>query len=106
MESVRPACAPLAARYAGRVTVENVPVTADELYERRKAERRMRLMDLHESTARDAETAATEPLRTAYANRYRRLIGVPPARRREFRAALEARVNVAVDELAEAFAGS
>lgn len=84
------------------MTAENVPLTAEELYERRKAERCLQLMKLNESIAQEAETAASERLRVAYAERYRRLIGVPPSRRREFREALMNRVNVSVDELAEA----
>ena len=88
------------------MATENVSRTAEELYERRKAERRLQLMELNESIAQGAESAASERLRAAYAERYRRLIGVPPSRRCEFRRALEDRVNVSVDELAEAFGES
>ena len=83
--------------------VESLPLTAEELAERRKAERRLRLMDLHEVLAIQAETTERDELRAIYAQRYRTLIGIVPAQRDAFRYALENRVNVTVDELAEAF---
>lgn len=79
-------------------------VSADELRERRRAERRLRLIELSEDIAVGAETA-TGRLREAYAARYRSLVGVPPARRHDLRAALCRRVDVTVDEIVALFAG-
>lgn len=79
------------------------PLTADEAYERRKAERRLQLMAIHEEIAIFAITADTDHLRRAYANRYRNLIGVRPEQRQEFRESLLKRENVSVDELIEHF---
>jgi hypothetical protein len=103
-KSRRSACAPPPpARYPAAVPAENVPVTADELAERRTAARALRLIDLCEPLAVKAETAATG-LREIFAQRYRALVGVPPSRRVDFRRALEGRVNVPVEEIAAALA--
>ena len=86
------------------MTTENVSRSAEELWERRRAQWRLRLMDVHEKIAVAAESAASERLRAALAARYRTLIGVRPDQRREFRDALENRINVTVHELVESFA--
>ena len=100
-KSRRNACATDRARYSGRIRPKNLPITADELAERRKADRRLQLMDLFESIAIRAQSAETQTLRDAYSRRYRSAIGVPPARRAEFRDALSGRMIVPVDEVAQ-----
>ena len=85
------------------MTEVNPPLTAEEAYERRKAERRLQLMAINEEIATNAESADTDRLRKTYSDWYRDLIGVRPEQRRAFRDALHERVNVSVDELVELF---
>jgi hypothetical protein len=86
------------------VPAESLPVTADELAERRKADRKLRLMDLLESLAVQAEASPTQSLRDAFARRYYAAVGISVDRREQFREALRHRINVAVDELIAHFA--
>lgn len=105
-ETRRVTCALIAARYALRVLSEGLPVTADEVTERRKAQRHLRLLDLFEPIAIEAESATTDKLRAAYARRFRSAIGVPPIGRSAFREALLRRVNVPVSEIIAMYDGS
>ena len=85
------------------MTDRNPPLTADDAFERRKAERRLELLDVNEETAVQAETEPHERLRLAFAERYRNLIGVMPERRHEFRSRLTYRTDdMKVDWIVEA----
>ena len=75
--------------------------SADELLERRRSERLLRLIELHESFAIQAESASTPTLRRGYAERYRRAIGVFPERRVELAEALRQRINATIAEILE-----
>ena len=77
--------------------------SADELLEERRSERLLRLIELHESFAIQAESATTPTLRRAYGNRYRRAIGVFPERRVELAEALRTRINATIAEILESF---
>jgi hypothetical protein len=78
------------------------PKSFEELFERRKADRLVRLMDLQEATVRDAERR-NEILRDGYAREYRALVGVFPDQRHELRARLLNLQGVTVEELLASF---
>lgn len=85
------------------MTDRSPPLTADDAFERRRAERRLELMDANEAVAAQAETDPCEQLRRALARRYRALIGVAPDKRHAFRSRLTHRTDgVRVDWIAEA----
>jgi hypothetical protein len=75
----------------------------DQCWAKRAAELRLRLMDLHEPLAVQAETHASGRLRALYAERYRRLIGVDPHVRQEFRHALTNLQGISVANLTTLF---
>lgn len=77
--------------------------TADELYAKVQAGRVQKLMDLHEGVAARAEETTFLPLKIALTERYRRLIGVRPDQRAEFRQALEHLHGLTVTQLIELF---
>ena len=63
--------------------------TAEQCREELKADRKLAEMDLFADLAELYETEQSPRLRQRFADRYRRLIGVHPEQRKEFRAALE-----------------
>lgn len=77
--------------------------TGEEASTARAVERRLRLMDISEQIAADAETCTYDRLRDALRNRYRNLIGVRPEQRQQFRSELQQLHNVTVDELVAMF---
>ena len=85
---------------------ERIPSpTADELGERRRAERLLRLMELKEEQAARVEATTHEGLRAAFATRFRALIGVRPDQRHAFRNWLRHRTDdVSIDRMIEAYA--
>jgi hypothetical protein len=74
--------------HALAVRIERHGVSADDLWERRKAERMQGRLDLLEDIAAGSERARSGLLRQALAMRYRSIVGVDPAKRDTFRRAL------------------
>ena len=72
---------------------ERPPLSADDAYERRQAERRLELLAVNEELAQQAETETHTRLRAALSRRYRNLIGVSPAQRHELRQRLTHRTD-------------
>ena len=81
------------------MTLEAPEVSATK----RKAEQVTRLLDIWEVVAVQAETARTGALRAAYAERYRRLVGVSPDQRQEFRKTLQHMHGITVEQLVQLF---
>lgn len=65
------------------------PLTADELHEQLRAEVRLSQIELFEDLAELHDTEPSVRLRAEFAERYRRGVGVYPALRQEFKAAME-----------------
>lgn len=78
-------------------------LNSEDAWNARAIERRLRLMDIHEQIALDAETCTHDLLRDALRNRYHNLIGVRPEQRHQFRVEIQQLHNVTVDELVEMF---
>jgi hypothetical protein len=63
--------------------------SADDLLEALRADAVLARMELHEDLAALAEEETDEALRRTFAERYRRLVGILPHQRKEFRRGLE-----------------
>lgn len=80
------------------------PASLEECLERRKADRVLSLLDIHEPLAERAETAPDGLLRQAFANRYRDIFGIDPSERTRLRTALKVEGTPVIDVL-EQFGG-
>jgi hypothetical protein len=69
------------------------PFSADDWKEQLQAEQRLAKMDLFEDLAALVEEEPCAALRQKLANRYRKLIGVSPEHRHDFRLRLERTVE-------------
>jgi hypothetical protein len=85
------------------VPMNRAPASAEQLWERRRANRHLRLMEVYERLAQAAEVAACSARQSAFANRYRELIGVLPEQRQELRETLVHVHGLSMDELLSQF---
>lgn len=86
--------------------IEKRPLALSEEIEAHKATQRIALADKHENLALRYETHTIPSSREAYAEAYRRLVGVHPDQRQEYRQALGYIIDGSgfpVDDLIEEF---